>query len=88
MIVAGMEAPPNLGPAYVERFRAVFPELARGEDIRQIPFLLEGVAADPELNQSDGIHPTAEGHRRMAETAWPVVEAALRAVRDREEEAA
>ena len=88
IVLAGMEAPPNLGPRYVEDFRAVFPALARLEGVRRIPFLLEGVAGDPTLNQADGIHPTAAGHDRMAETAWPVVEEALEAAQERREAAA
>ena len=88
IVLAGMEAPPNLGPRYVEEFRAVFPDLAREEGVRRVPFLLEGVAGDPSLNQADGIHPTAAGHDRMAGTAWPVVEEALEAAQGRREAAA
>lgn len=88
IVLAGMEAPPNLGAGYVEDFRNVFIELAEAEDLGRIPFLLEGVAGEPSLNQADGIHPTAEGHARMAATAWPVVEEALRAARARQEAAA
>lgn len=78
IIVAGMESPPNMGRAYTGAFRAVFPEIARANDATLIPFLLEDVAAVPELNQTDGIHPTAEGQRIVAETVWrylaPVLE--------------
>jgi acyl-CoA thioesterase-1 len=88
IVLAGMEAPPNLGSRYVDEFRAVFPALARQEGVRRIPFLLEGVAGDASLNQADGIHPTAEGHDRMAGTAWPVVEEALEAAAGRREAAA
>jgi len=83
IVVAGMEAPPNLGDAYTSRFRAVFPELARANDAALIPFLLEGVAAVPELNQEDGIHPTAEGQRRIAETVWRTLEPVLREIEAR-----
>jgi acyl-CoA thioesterase-1 len=65
-----MEALPNYGPEYGRRYRAVFPELAKKNDVVLIPFLLEGVAGIPSLNQADGIHPTAEGQRRIAETVW------------------
>jgi acyl-CoA thioesterase-1 len=82
IVLAGMEAPPNLGQEYVEGFRSVFLDVARTENTGRIPFLLEGVAAVPRLNQADGIHPTAAGHARMAETAWPAVEAALKARED------
>ena len=73
IVVAGMESPPNMGRAYTSEFRAVFPALARANDAALIPFLLEGVAAVPELNQADGIHPTAAGQRIVAETVWRVV---------------
>ena len=75
--IAGMQAPPNLGQTYPRAFREVFPALALANDAALIPFLLEGVAANPELNQSDGIHPTAEGHEIMAETVWRVLERVL-----------
>lgn len=77
VILAGMEAPPNLGDAYTAAFRSVFAEVAEREDVELLPFLLEGVAGVPELNQDDRIHPTAEGHRRIAANAWPVLEAVL-----------
>jgi acyl-CoA thioesterase-1 len=80
IIVAGMEAPPNLGDRYTTAFRAVFPALAERNDAVLIPFLLEAVAADPELNQADGIHPTAEGQRRVAETVWRALEPVLRSL--------
>lgn len=73
IVIAGMEAPPNLGPLYTEAFHAVFVNVAEESDALLIPFLLDGVAAVPELNQSDGIHPTAEGHRIMAQNAWAVL---------------
>jgi acyl-CoA thioesterase-1 len=70
VVVAGMEAPPNLGDDYTEAFRTVFEDVARANDAVLIPFLLEGVAGDPTLNQADGIHPTARGQRIIAETMW------------------
>lgn len=78
IVLAGMEAPPNLGPMYTAAFRAVFAEVAEQEQTDFIPFLLDGVAGIPELNQSDRIHPTPEGHRLIARTAWPVLERVLR----------
>lgn len=78
IVVAGMQAPPNLGAAYVRRFRELFPELARANGAALIPFLLEGVAGIPELNQPDGIHPTARGQRIIAENVWRVLEPILR----------
>ncbi len=70
IVLAGMEAPPNLGPLYTGMFREVFESVATTEGTLLIPFLLDGVAGVPSLNQSDGIHPTPEGHRRMARTVW------------------
>jgi len=70
LVLASMEALPNYGEAYRRRFRAIYPELAKANGATLVPFLLEGVAGDPVLNQPDGIHPTAEGHRRIADTVW------------------
>lgn len=67
VLLAGMQMPPNYGPEYTRGFRELYPRLARELAVPIIPFLLDGVAAVPELNQADGIHPTAKGHRRMAE---------------------
>ena len=61
VLLAGMEAPPNFGATYTAQFRDAFRELAREHDVAFMPFLLAGVAADPALNQPDGIHPNAEG---------------------------
>lgn len=71
VLLAGMQVPPNYGTDYARAFRAVFPEVARRTGAALMPFLLEGVAADPRLNQADGIHPTAAGHRTIAERLWP-----------------
>lgn len=65
-----MEAPPNLGSAYTTGFREVFPRLARRNGVALMPFLLEGVAGDRQLNQSDGIHPNEAGERIVAENVW------------------
>jgi len=70
VVIAGMEAPPNLGATYTDAFRNVFVDIARANDAVLIPFLLEGVAGVPELNQADGIHPTAGGQRLMADHVW------------------
>ncbi|MDQ7040510.1 MAG: arylesterase, partial [Rhodothermus sp.] len=70
IILAGMQLPPNLGPDYTAAFRAIYPALARANKAHLIPFLLEGVGGVPELNQPDGIHPTAEGQRIIAENVW------------------
>uniref|UniRef100_A0A7V2B053 Arylesterase n=1 Tax=Rhodothermus marinus TaxID=29549 RepID=A0A7V2B053_RHOMR len=81
IILAGMQMPPNLGPDYTAAFQAIYPDLARANRAHLIPFLLEGVGGVPELNQADGIHPTAQGQRIVAENVWrvlrPVLEARL-----------
>jgi acyl-CoA thioesterase-1 len=78
LALVAMEALPNYGEDYREGFRAIYPELAKANDALLIPFLLEGVAGDPELNLPDGIHPNAEGQERVAENVWkyllPVLE--------------
>jgi acyl-CoA thioesterase I len=73
IVLVGMRAPPNMGPDYVRRFRAAFPALAEKNEIPLVPFLLDGVAGRPSLNQGDMIHPTAQGQRIMAETVWRVI---------------
>jgi len=78
IVIAGMEAPPNLGGRYTREFRELFVTLARANDAALIPFLLEGVAGVPELNQPDGIHPTAEGAAVVAANVWRVLEPLLR----------
>jgi acyl-CoA thioesterase-1 len=78
IVVAGMEAPPNLGDEYTNGFREIFRDLAKRNDAALIPFLLEGVAGNSELNLPDRIHPTEEGHRIVAENVWRVLEPVLR----------
>ena len=73
IVVAGMEAPPNMGVSYTTEFRQAFADLARENDALLIPFLLDGVAGIRELNQADGIHPTAQGHRVIAKNVWDVL---------------
>jgi acyl-CoA thioesterase-1 len=77
IILTGMQIPPNMGPEYTEEFKNVFPELAENNNIKLIPFLLENVGGIPELNQQDGIHPTAEGHQILAENVWVVLKQVL-----------
>jgi acyl-CoA thioesterase-1 len=78
VILAGMEAPPNLGQAYTSAFRKVYRDLAAEYRIALIPFLLDGVAGNAAFNQADGIHPNAAGARKVAGLVWPFVERALR----------
>lgn len=73
LVVAGMQLPPNLGPAYASEFRAIFPEVAHEANAALVPFLLEGVAARPELNQPDMIHPTPAGQQIVADNVWAVL---------------
>ena len=77
VILAGMEAPPNYGPEYTAAFRETYPELARKYSVTLIPFLLAGVAGDPALNQSDGIHPNARGAEVVADLVWKALEPAV-----------
>lgn len=73
IILAGMMIPPNMGREYTTEFRTIFPDLATKNEIQLIPFLLEGVAGNPNLNLEDGIHPTAEGHKIVANNVWGVL---------------
>jgi len=73
IIIAGMQLPPNLGPQFQEEFRAVFPAVAQETGAALIPFLLEGVGGIAELNQPDGIHPTAAGQRILADNVWEIL---------------
>jgi acyl-CoA thioesterase I len=79
VLLLGMEAPPNFGAAYTRDFRAVYRRVAADRDVPLIPFFLEGVAGIANLNQADGIHPTEEGQRLIADTIWrelqPLVQA-------------
>jgi acyl-CoA thioesterase-1 len=77
VILAGMHLPTNYGPDYTRRFDAVFPALAKKHQLPFLPFLLEGVAARPELNQADGIHPTAKGARIVEANVWKVLKPVL-----------
>lgn len=70
VLLAGMQAPPNLGDDYTLAFRTLFSRLARETSVTFLPFLLEGVAGDPAMNQDDGIHPTAEGHKIIAASIY------------------
>ena len=78
VLLAGMETLTNMGPQYQRAFHDVFPGLARRYRVAFLPFLLEGVAGRPDLNQPDGIHPTAEGARVIADHLFAVLEPLLR----------
>lgn len=77
IVIAGMQMPPNLGEAYTQEFRSMYPDLAANNDATLIPFLLEGVAGNPELNITDGIHPNPAGHKIVAQTVWSALEPLL-----------
>ena len=77
IVLAGMQIPPNLGKDYTTEFKNIYPELASKNNVALIPFLLEGVAGIPELNLEDGIHPTVEGQKIVAETVWQVLKPIL-----------
>ena len=77
VLLTGMEAPPNFGTVYTDEFRQVFREVAAEHDLAFVPFLLEGVAGVEELNQSDRIHPNAEGAEQVAAHLWPALEPLL-----------
>ncbi len=81
VVLAGMQALRNLGPTYTTAFARVYPELAQRHKAVLIPFFLEGVAANPELNQDDGLHPTAEGYRVINDLVYPRVLDAIARVR-------
>jgi acyl-CoA thioesterase-1 len=82
VVLAGMKAPPNLGPDFTNRFEAIYRRVAEATQSTLIPFVLEGVAGVPALNQTDGIHPTVEGQRIIAKTVWTSVEPLVRAPGD------
>lgn len=88
VVVAGMLAPPNMGPDYGTEFRRLFPSLAEANDAILMPFLLQNVAARPELNLADGIHPNVEGQRIVADDVWAVLEPLLEAGSSREDASA
>ncbi|MFL0684620.1 MAG: arylesterase [Algoriphagus aquaeductus] len=77
IILAGMQIPPNMGQEYTDEFKAIYPAVAAEKNVTLIPFLLEGVAGNPELNLPDGIHPTEEGHQIVFGTVWPFIESEI-----------
>jgi acyl-CoA thioesterase-1 len=80
-LIAGMRAAPNLGPDYVKRFEAIYPDLAKAYGDALYPFFLDGVAGDPKLNQPDGLHPTAAGAEIIVARILPAVESLLKQVK-------
>jgi acyl-CoA thioesterase-1 len=82
IVLAGMQVPPNLGSEYTNEFKEMYPRLAEKNNTELIPFLLEDVGGDSDLNQSDGIHPTAKGHKVIAETVWESLKPILQEIRE------
>jgi acyl-CoA thioesterase-1 len=74
IILLGMQVPPSMGPDYAKQFKNLFPQLAKKNNIGLVPFLLDGVAGNPKLNQADGIHPTATGAKILAANVWKVLQ--------------
>jgi acyl-CoA thioesterase-1 len=74
VLLCGMETPPLNGWNYTVEFHRLFPRLAQKYNVALVPFLLEGVALNPDLNGDDDIHPNAAGARRIADTVWPYLE--------------
>ena len=77
IIIAGMQAPPNMGKEYTTKFAAIYPRLAKSYNAGLIPFFLENVAAVPELNLPDGKHPNAQGQKIVMENVWKVLKSYL-----------
>lgn len=77
MVLAGMQMPPNMGSTYTTAFKNMFPALAEKNNMVLIPFLLDRVGGVPKYNQQDGIHPTAEGAKILAENVWEKLEGVL-----------
>jgi len=78
VILAGIEIPPNYGPQFTAEFRAIYRGLAKEYRVAFLPFLLEGVGGHPELNQENGVHPTAQGYSIITENVWKVLKPMLR----------
>ena len=77
LVLAGMQMPPSMGKQYTTDFKNVYTDLAKTNDLTLIPFLLQGVGGEAKFNQQDGIHPTVEGHKMIAETVWKYLEPIL-----------
>ena len=77
IVLAGMQIPPNMGPAYAADFKQLYADIAAKNKLTLIPFLLENVGGIAKLNQADGIHPTPAGHKLVARTVWRTVQPLL-----------
>ena len=81
VVLIGIELPINYGPQYRDGLRSLYRDMAQEFNLPLVPFLLDGVALDPELMQDDGLHPRAEGEPKVFANVWPVLEPALKALR-------
>ena len=79
VLLLGIELPVNYGPQYRDGLRAVYADLARERNVALLPFLLDGVALDPDLMQADGLHPVAAAEPRVLDNVWKVLQPLLRA---------
>lgn len=79
VLIVGMQIPPNYGRDYAQRFKRLFPDVARSEHAALVPFLLEGIAADRSLFQADGLHPVASAQPRLMQNVWTALEPLLQA---------
>jgi acyl-CoA thioesterase-1 len=77
VLLVGIELPVNYGPAYRDGLRAVYADLARSHRVALVPFLLDGVALDPDLMQDDGLHPRAQAQPRVLQNVWPELQPLL-----------
>jgi len=77
VVLAGMKMVKNLGKSFTREFESLYPAIAAKHDLILIPFFLEGVAANRQLNQADGIHPTEEGYRRVVDHLYPFIVKAI-----------
>jgi acyl-CoA thioesterase-1 len=78
VVLAGMEIVVNMGSEYTTAFSGIYPRVAEQQGVILIPFFLKNVAAEPQLNQPDGVHPTAEGYKVVTETVYPYVVEAIK----------
>ena len=78
IVIAGIQMPPNVGAQYAKQFQDAFSDVASANGATMIPFLLEGVGGQPDLNQADSIHPNARGHKIVADVVWKTLEPLLK----------
>jgi acyl-CoA thioesterase-1 len=77
VLLLGMQIPPNYGPEYTQQFRSSYASVAREKNLPLLPFLLNGVALNPQLMQADGIHPNELGQPKLLDNVWPALKPLL-----------